>query len=200
MSEKFYESQQSDEEVVLVIRRHIVSMLSVFSIAGLIYLIGFIAVFVLPFVIPVIVSGFAYNIYVLFVSLLFLFNTVFLFSAWVLNYLHVAILTTEHFVEIEQSGLFSRKISQMNLDKIQDVSTAQKGLINTIFNIGIIDVQTAGEAPNFTIEYVQDPDAVSHKIMETEENYSQRNGLRTPGSMPEEEPVTSEPLIEYPGE
>lgn len=215
MAEKYFESQQSDEEVILLVRRHIMAILPVIAISALLFLIGFIAVFVLPFVAPAFVSGFAYNVYVLFVSILFLFNMIFLFNAWVLHYLHVAILTTEHFVEIDQAGLFSRKISEMTLEKIQDVSASQRGLVHTMFNLGSVEVQTAGEAPNFVIEYAPDPNSISEKIMETEEIYCKKYGIRTTGisgnannntfvqqangvAPQSQSPEPPEPTIEYP--
>lgn len=214
--DKYFDSQQADEEVIILIRRHPLAMISVFAISGLIYLIGVIAVLVLPFAVPLLVTGFAYNVYVLFVSLLFLFNTLFIFNTWVLHYLHVAILTTEHIVEINQAGLFARKISEMTLEKVQDVSASQKGLLNTMFDIGQVEVETAGEAPNFIIEFAPKPNEIAQKIMETEEKYCRKYGIRTTGvsgnannntfvqqsNHTEKAPQIegAEPQIEYPGE
>ena len=207
---KYFESQQPDEQIVFLIRRHILAMMPVFAISFSLYAIGFALIFVFPVLVPDAVSGFNYNVYVLIVSLLFLFNTVFLFSNWVLHYLHVALLTTEHFVEIDQYGLFGRKVSELTLDKIQDVTNDQQGLVHTIFNLGFVKVQTAGEAPNFELRFVPDPYTICQTIMETEENYSSRHGLRGNGTntnanqvqeMTEaspEEPL-KEPEIEYPG-
>jgi len=216
MSVKYFESQQEGEEVVLLIRRHVLALVSVIAIAVLIYLIGLIAVFVLPFIAPVMVKGFALNIYVILISLLFLFNTIFLFNNWVLHYLHVAILTTEHFVEINQMGLFARKVSEMTLEKIQDVSASQKGLLHTMFDIGEVVIETAGEAPNFVIEFAPDPNKISQQIMDTERIYCEMHGIRTAGvggnannntfiqqanaMNPQSQPEMPEPNIEYPGE
>jgi len=217
MQTKYFESQQDDEDIILLIRRHYMALLPVIAVSTLVYIVGFIAVFVLPAVAPALVSGYTYHIYVLIVSILFLFNTIYLFNNWVLHYLHVAILTSEHFVEINQTGLFARKISEMALEKVQDVTASQKGLVHTMFNLGEVEVQTAGEAPNFVIQFVPDPNGVSQKIMETEESYCKRNGIRTSGTggianaipadqqndeapMPSPQPVEPAPIIEYPGD
>lgn len=206
---KYFESQQPDEEVIFLVRRHLIALMPVFAISFFLYLIGFMAIFIFPRVMPMLVEGFAYNVYVLVVSLLFLFNTVFLFSNWVLHYLHIALLTTEHFVEIDQYGLFGRRISALTLDKIQDVSNDQKGLVHTLFNLGLVQIQTAGEAPNFVLQYVPDPYKICQTIMETEEEYSSRHGIRGTGVNgnanihnvePEKAAATEEPQIEYPGE
>lgn len=209
---KYFESQQSDEEVILVVRKHPLSVLPAFLLSGLGYIIGLVMLFVFPFAFPVLVSGFVYNVYILVVSIIFILNTAILFRSWVLHYLHVAILTDSHFVEISQSGMFSRKISQMTLDKIQDVSSNQKGMTDTMFNLGTVEVQSAGELPNFIIEYVPDPNAIARKIMEVQEDYCQKFGLHGDGINNNANMVNSElsgylddnhvnangPKIEYP--
>jgi membrane protein YdbS with pleckstrin-like domain len=207
---KYFDSQQDDESVVIVIRRHILELLPAFLICGAVYLFVFLAVFVFPFAVPFLVSGYAYNFYVLLVSLIALFNTLALFSMWSLHYLHVSILTNEHFVEIEQPGIFSRKISELSLDKIQDVSMSQKGVVNSVFNIGQLTVETAGEADNFELHYIPDPYQTSQKIMEIEEEYCLRHGIRGSGvahsananasSCAQPGRPLSEPNIEFPGD
>ncbi len=180
-NQKYFESQLPDEKVVLLIRRHFLAILPFVVTASLFYMLGFLLIFVVPLVIPSLVTGFAYNVYILAVSLLFFFNTALLFHNWTLHYLHVAILTDDHFVEIAQSGLFSRKVSQLSLDKIQDVSADQKGMVNTMFNLGTVDLQTAGDMPNFVIELVPDPNGIAQKVMQIEEEYSERTGLKGDG-------------------
>ncbi len=179
--QKYFESQLPDEKVVLLVRRHFLAILPFVVTASLLYLLGLLLIFVVPYLIPALVTGFAYNVYILMVSLLFFFNTAFLFHNWTLHYLHVAILTDDHFVEIAQSGLFSRKVSQLSLDKIQDVSADQKGMVNTMFNLGTVDIQTAGDMPNFNIELVPDPNGIAQKVMQIEEEYCERMGLKGDG-------------------
>jgi membrane protein YdbS with pleckstrin-like domain len=178
---KYFDSQQPDERVILVIRRHILELLPTFLVTGLVYFVLFICVFILPFAVPSLVTGFAYNVYVLVVSLIALFNTLALFSVWSLHYLHISILTNEHFVEITQSGIFSRQIGELSLDKIQDVSSSQKGVFNEVFNIGTLVVETAGEAENFVLNFIPEPYQTSQKIMEIEEDYCLRHGIRGDG-------------------
>jgi uncharacterized membrane protein YdbT with pleckstrin-like domain len=180
-TKKYFESQLPDEKVVLLIRRHFFAILPYVITASFIYFVGLLMVFVIPALLPSFVSGFVYNIYILVVSCLFLFTTAFLFHNWALHYLRVAILTDDHFVEVAQAGLFSRKVSQMSLDKVQDVSANQKGVINTMFNLGTVDVQTAGELPNFLIELVPDPSGIAQKVMQIEEEYCERVGLKGDG-------------------
>jgi uncharacterized membrane protein YdbT with pleckstrin-like domain len=178
---KFFETQQSDEQILLVIKRHYFELVPPMIVGFIVYFMLFLAVMLIPIYVPTLVTGPMYNLFILIISIFFLFNTTFLFNTWLLHYLHVAILTSEHFVEINQYNIFSRKISEMGLDKIQDVSASQRGIFATMFNFGNIDLETAGELPNFNLEYVGDPNAVSKKIMEVEEEYSKRHGIRGDG-------------------
>lgn len=198
--EKYFGSQQSDEDVILVLRKHWFEIFPSYVAAGFVYFIGLLAIFVMPVLFPAIVKGIAYNFYAIAVSLLFLYNTAFLFSVWLIHYLNVGLITTEHVVEVCQDSLFSRKISELDLEKIQDVSANQRGIAETMFNFGTVNVQTAGESPNFIFTHVPDPNAASQKIMELEEEYASRHGLRnpTPAEQAAAEGTPSEPTIEYP--
>lgn len=212
---KYFESQQDDEEIILLVRKHIIHLFPVFFLCFIFYVLVFSGIFLLPSFMPSVVEGLAYNIYVLSLSLIFIFTTTFLFNAWVLHYLTVTLLTTEHFVDIQQTSLFSRKISQLSLDKIQDASALQAGLTHTLLNLGTVEIQTAGEADNFTISFVPDPNAIAQKVMEVEEEYCKRYGLRSDGvntnannvnnntqkaAEQPEQVVGSEPTIEFPGQ
>jgi uncharacterized membrane protein YdbT with pleckstrin-like domain len=161
--------------------------------AGFIYLIAFAGVFVFPFVFPQLVNGFAYNVYVCALSLIFLFNTGYLYSAWLIHHLNVGLITTEHIVEICQTSLFSRKISELGLDRIQDVSASQKGMSETMFNYGDIDVQTAGELPNFLFTKVPSPNETAQKVMELEEEYAEKHGLRAKIEQNNQENIQNQP-------
>lgn len=174
---KYFPSQQEDEEVILLMRRHWFVLLRPVVIAGFIYLLSLFGVFILPWIFPVILKPFYYNFYLIFLSLLFLFNTLFLFLSWLIYYLNVGIITTEHIVDIDQVSIFNRKISTLSLDKIQDVSASQKGVLQTMLKYGDIIVQTAGELPNFEFFDMPNPYENSQKIMEIQEEFLKRTGI-----------------------
>lgn len=208
--DKYFSSQQDDEQVIMVLRKHWFELIPSIVMSGFLYLLGFAGIFVLPFVLDI--KGPLYNIYVIILSLLFLYTTAYLFSAWLIYYLNVGIITTEHIVEIVQISLFSRKISELGLDRIQDVSASQHGVSATMFNYGDIDIQTAGELPNFLFHNVPSPNENAQKIMELEEEYSKRHGIRSTTSggnanvinhniqsdQQVENNLEKEPEIEYP--
>jgi uncharacterized membrane protein YdbT with pleckstrin-like domain len=59
------------------------------------------------------------------------------------------ILTSRNITQILQYGIFSRKVSQLNVDNVEDVTAVQNGFLPTIFNYGTLKIETAGEQMNF---------------------------------------------------
>jgi uncharacterized membrane protein YdbT with pleckstrin-like domain len=75
-------------------------------------------------------------------------------------------VTNDRILNIEQQGLFSRTVSELDLINIQDVTSEVKGIIPTIFNYGTVHVQTAGEAARFVFEQVPAPERIRQRILE----------------------------------
>ncbi len=82
------------------------------------------------------------------------------FVEWTNFMLDTWILTDERLIDIEQLSLFSRRVSTLSLDRIQDITTTELGLLETFFGIGTVLVQTAGETQEFEIYGVKNPNKV----------------------------------------
>ena len=98
---------------------------------------------------------------------LFIWN--FFFILWLDFYLDAWIVTNERIINIEQRGFFTRKISELKLTKIQDVTSEIIGVIPTLFNYGNIYVQTAGEKERFIFYQIPNPNYVKNVIVELQE-------------------------------
>lgn len=79
------------------------------------------------------------------------------------------VLTNQHIIQITQLGLFNRRVSQLSLAKVQDVSSTTNGLLATIFGFGDITVETAGEEENFSFHQLADPHTLCQDIMQAHE-------------------------------
>lgn len=77
-----------------------------------------------------------------------------LITSWINFYYNVLVVSTERVVEIAQKGLFSHEIIELVFAQIEDVSTSTKGFLNTIFEVGDIEIQTAGTQRNFFVRRV----------------------------------------------
>lgn len=112
---------------------------------------------------PTTVTGAAITLgvsaYLLIVWLLF-------FQDWVDFYLDSMILTNERVVRIEQRGIFNRVVSQLTLDRIQDVTTETKGILPTFLGFGTLTIETAGEQENFVFDSMPNVAAVQAQLLQ----------------------------------
>jgi uncharacterized membrane protein YdbT with pleckstrin-like domain len=66
-----------------------------------------------------------------------------------------------------QKQFFDREISNLNFDKIQDITVDIHGLVPTMLNFGNVEVQTASEDKgDFIMRAVRDPDNVRKVIFD----------------------------------
>lgn len=168
---RYFETQGADERVLLVARRHWTVYAPALVVALFVYLasMGF---FIGLGQIGIVADNEALKaVGVAFFSIFLLFATLFVYINWMVNYLNIQVVTDEHIVDIDQMGIFSRKISELTLDDIQDVSATKKGVLQSFLNYGDIVIQTAGERPNFNFEKVPKPHELARKIMDIRSKY-----------------------------
>jgi len=94
---------------------------------------------------------------VLLFSLYFFYIILFLFYNYFDFILDVWVVTDSRIINIEQKALFVREASELDIDRIQDVTAEVRGMLPTIFGYGDIYIQTAGEKERFVFRTVQHP-------------------------------------------
>ncbi len=96
------------------------------------------------------------------------------FVHWTNYYLDVWYITQKRIISIDQIGVFHRKVSNLGLDKIQDVSIEQRGMMQAMLKYGDILVKTAADdSAGFYLKDAGYPDKVrevifSHHLYEHE--------------------------------
>ncbi len=81
------------------------------------------------------------------------------------------VLTDQKLVIVHSYGIIRRKVSQLSIGDIQDVSVNQKTVLSRIFRYGTIMIETAGEQANLQMNMISDPfDAVKAIAGEHEKN------------------------------
>lgn len=98
-------------------------------------------------------------------SLYYLYIWLFFFHHWIDYYLDLWIVTNERIFNIEQHGLFSRIVSELSIENLQDVTSEIKGKLNTLFDVGEVHIQSAGEEKRFVFEEIPHPQQVASEIM-----------------------------------
>ena len=87
------------------------------------------------------------------------------FSLWTDHYLDIWIVTDRRIVNIDQKGLFSREVSTLRIECVQDVTLEIHGIVATVLGFGNVLVQTAGESEEFLIKGIANPEYVKRKIL-----------------------------------
>lgn len=142
---------QENESILLVVHKHWFVLTRSVLIFGVLFLVPPIVLSALP------ALGEYYDAEKLsaavnfFLSLYIMILVLLLFLLWMDHYLDMWIVTTKRVIDIEQIGLFSRTVSEVPLDKIQDVTIEIRGVVETFLKFGKLRIQTAGER-DFVIE------------------------------------------------
>lgn len=90
----------------------------------------------------------------------------FFFSNVLDYYMDIWVVTNDRIIAVEQQGLFSRTISEMDLWLVQDVTSEIKGIMPTIFSYGKLSVQSAAEQARFHFENVHGPNTIRQRILD----------------------------------
>jgi uncharacterized membrane protein YdbT with pleckstrin-like domain len=112
---------------------------------------------------------------------LFIENTILLlawiyaFLIWIDVWFDTWIITDDRVINIEQSGLFSREVSELKLARVQDISVEVHGFFQTFLNYGDVRVQSAGEEEHFLFRSVPDPYGIKNIIMNHARTYGNKD-------------------------
>lgn len=82
---------------------------------------------------------------------------------------NIVLVTSEKIAQLLYANLFDRKISQLSIGDVQDVSVRQKGIFARLFDYGTLVVETAGEQNNYIFTYTPKPYETSKAIVNSHE-------------------------------
>ena len=86
-------------------------------------------------------------------------------SAFTRYFLNAWVLTNERIVDIKQRGYFSREVSSVLLNRVQDVTTDVRGVLPSLLNIGDINVKSAGAVDKFHMRGIPKPELMRDLIL-----------------------------------
>ncbi len=165
-----FETQEEKEEIILLLRRHIITNFVWVFFTIILMLVPVVAIPAMMFaeiLPPERVAG--YYIVMPLLWYLGVFGYAFInFLNW---YYNVYIVTNKRVVDIDWRGLLYKEFASAALEKIQDVSYKQGGIIDSFFNFGTVFIQTAGTEPNVEFDLVASPDEVVKEINQIIEQF-----------------------------
>ncbi len=164
---------QPGERVICEIKRHPFGILSMYFSGGVAILVAVVLAAMAPqFADQLAYSGdnvmtmavFAAGIVVVGVAcMLWIATTIYWQNRW--------IVTDDSITQIVQDGLFGRRVSQLSMENLEDVTVDQQGLIQSMFNFGTLKAETAGERSKFVFPMCPNPNAYARKILEVHEAF-----------------------------
>lgn len=162
--------QKSYEHIELKIRKHLVTAVPTMLL------------FVLLLAVPVILRWFVGKMFpgLFEMTLVHLGNTLvncvyylsiglFFYTYFVNFYLDILVITNDRLMHVEQQSIFARTISEVDLYKIQDITSTISGFFESMFDYGNLLIQTAGAAEKFQIDHVPHPEALRQRILDLAE-------------------------------
>jgi len=143
--------KEKEESVILIVRTH-----------WIMYLPHMLAAFfslVLPFLFKMVIPELSGNISLFIVffilsGMIFMTISVFTIIKW---YFNVNIITDQRVVDLDFTSVLSHTSSEARLERIEDVTHKQIGLLGSIFDIGTVYIQTAGAKSEIEFDNIPRP-------------------------------------------
>jgi len=154
-----FENQGNEEEVLLSLRAHPITLLPT--------LINSIIIFILTFLSGFVLGQFLSSLQLIYVTVFFYFAAfVYLWFQIINWYFNIGIVTNKQIVDVDFSALSYRNITRTELTHVEDVSVKVSGFISSIFDFGNVFVQTAGSEINTEFIQIPHPARAAHIIQD----------------------------------
>lgn len=165
-----FQGQDSDEEIILVLRAHPVTNLK--------WIIPAVLIFFLPFILPAVIPYLGFDFSFLSQEVLtamlivnYLMVLVIVFEGFLGWYFNVYILTHKRIYDFDFHSLLNKNVDLAPLNQIQEASGSTLGLLGVIFHYGHVLVQTAGASVAIDFHNVPRPEKVADMIMDEVEKH-----------------------------
>lgn len=155
-SEISFETQENKEKILVLMRSHVITNIKWMIILTFIILFSLFIFIKTPIlsIFPTNFRLFTLLLWILFIFAIIVEKTL----SWFFN---AYIITDERVIDIDFYSLTAKRISEAKIENIEDVAYSQGGLLQSIFNYGTINIQTAGEKQEFDFENIPHPQKIA---------------------------------------
>ncbi len=168
---KLFESQLDNERVYLVLREHPILLFSKLGFICFLALMGIAGYFGYTYLGSSLWGDTFTKFLQYLFSLYYLGLTLGALLVFIFYYLSLQIITDIRMVDVDQHALFGRKVTEIQIENIEEVTSHTTGFIATVFNYGNVLVQTSGSLAEFEFNHVAHPEHVKKLILDL---YEQR--------------------------
>ncbi len=163
--------QKAYEKIEYLLRRHPITFIPIGALFLVLSSVPVVLYFLAENIFPDFIHGaIIFPLAVLLASIYYLSIYLFFYAQFIDFYLDLWIVTNDRIVDIEQHGLFSRTISEVDLYRVQDVTVEVHGIIATLFKYGNITVKTASSNINIIFYNVHKPNEVRQALIQLSED------------------------------
>lgn len=167
------EGLEPDEEVVCVIHRHPMGLILLYIVTVIAFLS---AVSLIAYIVPQTLSeGSTITSNSLAAFSVIVLALIAIIGLLVATYVYGGnrlIITNKNVTQILQRSLFVRKVSELSMSNVEDVSASQEGILQSLFGYGTLRIQTAGEMENFIFIYCPRPNFFGRIVSEARQEYA----------------------------
>lgn len=159
MPEKPPVELQAGEAVVVTCRRHPVFLVWRLCRDGLAGVVPIVAALLLAVATSGLDSGFGRVI----VAACVLWGVIWVvrgYFTWYRYQNDIWVVTNQRLIDSSRRHWFHRQISSADLIHVEDMSVRKEGVLPTVFGFGDVRCQTAGQAQNFVLSGIPDPEGV----------------------------------------
>lgn len=150
-----FENQEPNEEVILLVRRDLITNVPWIVTALILILVPPIIFIASDLFLPF----FRISASTQLAMLLFYYLVVagFILVEFTIWYFNIGLVTNKRIIDLDVSGILFKHIAETRLELIEDVSYSQVGSIRSVFNYGDILIQTAARFANFEFDRSPEP-------------------------------------------
>jgi membrane protein YdbS with pleckstrin-like domain len=158
--------KKSYEHVVYILRRHPFTFLSKIALFVVLFFVPILIYLMITNLFPTIVEQDAvYVLGILLGSLYYLMILLLFYTQFIVFYLDMWVITNDRIVDVEQLGLFSRTVSELDLFRIQDVTADVHGVFATFLKYGTITVKTASTNVHIVFYDIPKPNTIREELI-----------------------------------
>jgi uncharacterized membrane protein YdbT with pleckstrin-like domain len=168
----------STEKILCTIKKHPIGLVPVYLTGGFISALTLL-VGILGGTYAMRKFGLGTSMAYVFIGAFALVSVATLFFTYVAGFIYnnnIIILTNEKIARIVYRSLIDRKITQLALGELEDVSVEQRGIYARIFGFGTLQIETAAEQGSFDFPLAPFPYECSKSIVEAHEDIIKKYG------------------------
>jgi hypothetical protein len=178
------ESMQPGERVICEIKRHPIGIIGIyFSLATAVALVAIVGYGFGPQIATTMDTNRLYGYVTLVLLVIAVLGGLFAFVAHIVYWGNRWIVTDDSVTQVIQNSLFNKQSSQLSMGNLEDITAEKNGIIQHLFNYGVLKCETAGaQKSKFHFLYCPNPDYYAKCILDAREKFESQHYRNQPGS------------------